>query len=116
MGSVEARVIENMALTKCALPFPPITISGDTEDSTAHRPEHQHKSNAPGDVGFAFAKRLGKVLDNERDGEEVKGIPGPGKKGHKEEQPLLGIQQHQKLERVGCFGPVLMSIIVLAAH
>ena len=48
-----------------------------TEYRAANGSEHQHQGNAPGDLGIGFSKLLGQILDRERDGEEVKCIPGP---------------------------------------
>ena len=82
-------------------PLSPITIGRQTEDDTAHAPQHEHKGDAPCDVSLGFAKRLGEVRDGQGDGEEVKGIPCPGKKGNEEEEPLLEVQHAEESYRVG---------------
>lgn len=84
-------------------PFSAISVRGDTEDGGSNAPEHEHEGDAPGDVGVAPVERLGKVFDGQRDSEEVKCVPGPSKECNEEEHPLLEVEHHQELDRVGCF-------------
>ena len=72
-----------------------------TEEHTAHRSEHEHQSNAPGDVGARLAELRRQGRDGERDGEEVEGVPTPGEEGDEEEHPLLEIEHCYELEWIG---------------
>ena len=60
----------------------------------------QHQSNAPRDLRRLLIKLFRELFDGEGDGEEIKGIPGPGKEGDEEEQPLLKVQQTNELDRI----------------
>lgn len=57
-------------------PFASVAITGNTKYGGADRSEHEHQGDAPCNVRVCLAKLLGQVSDGERDGEEVKGIPG----------------------------------------
>ena len=65
---------------------------GFTKYRATNGSEHQHQGNAPGNLGIRFSKLLGQLLDRERDGEEVKGIPRPSQETDKEEHPLLEVE------------------------
>ena len=56
-------------------PFPPVPISSDTKDCGTERSKHEHKGDAPGNVGVGFIKGLGQIADGQGDGEEVKSVP-----------------------------------------
>lgn len=57
-------------------PFASVAITGNTKDGGTDRSEHEHQGDAPCNVRVCLAKLLGQVSDGERDGKEVKGIPG----------------------------------------
>ena len=57
-------------------PFPAVAIGRDTEQAGADRTEHEHEGDAPGDVRVVLAESLCKLANGQRDGEEIKRVPG----------------------------------------
>lgn len=67
-------------------------------DSRVSLPQYQ--CNAPRNLRRLLVKVFGELFDGEGDGEEIKGVPGPGEEGDEEEQPLLEVQQTNELDRI----------------
>lgn len=57
-------------------PTTAIAISSDTEEDRAYGTEHEHQSDAPGDIDVGLVEGLGQLADGQGDGEEVKSVPG----------------------------------------
>lgn len=64
----------------------------------------QHQRNTPRYLRRLLVKFFGELLDGERDGEEIKGVPRPGQEGDEEEQPLLEVEQADELDRIRRLG------------
>ncbi len=71
------------------IPFPSISIGGNTEDGRAHRSKHEHQGDTPSDICVRLSERLREVGNSQGHSEEIKGVPRPGKEGDEEEHPLL---------------------------
>jgi hypothetical protein len=52
--------------------------------------------HTPCDVLVGLAECFGEVFDGQRDGEEIKGIPGPSAEGYEEEHPLLEVEEAEE--------------------
>lgn len=60
-----------------------------------------YQSDTPSNVGIGLSKGLCKRSYGQRDGKEIKSIPGPGDKGNEEEHPLLSVEHSQQGDWVG---------------
>lgn len=56
-------------------PLAAVAVGRNTKGDGADGAEHEHQRDSPGDVRIGLLERLGEILDRQRDGEEVKGVP-----------------------------------------
>ncbi len=52
--------------------------------------EHQNQDYAPSHVLAGLLEFLDQLRDSQRDGEVIKGFPGPGDECYEEEEPIAG--------------------------
>lgn len=60
-------------------PFAAIAVGGDAEGDGADGAEHEDEGDSPCDLCVCFMELCGEVADCQGHGEEVEGIPSPGK-------------------------------------
>lgn len=81
-------------------PFTAVSVTPETENQRTHGTQHEHQSDAPGDVGDGFIEGFGDFVGVQRNSEKVKGIPGPACETHEEVVPVVPSHLLQWVERV----------------